>query len=220
MGFLTPLFLIALAGLAVPVLIHLTRQEKGKPLRFPSLMFLKRIPFEETSRRRIRHWLLLVMRLAALGAPRRSLRAPLCARRCPRLGGRTQAGRGGHPAGPLLLHGPGGQLGAGHRPREGCCRGAQAAGPRLARHLFRNAAPAAPLDQRPGPRRGHPGHAPHRLPGHAYRAGREAGPFDPRGLRAAPPARRGHQRLPAHRVAPGSGRDASRRGDDRAGDHR
>ena len=66
MGFLTPLFLIALAGLAIPVLIHLTRQEKGKPLRFPSLMFLKRIPFEETSRRRIRHWLLLVMRLAAL----------------------------------------------------------------------------------------------------------------------------------------------------------
>ena len=67
MGFLTPLFLIALAGLAVPVLIHLTRQEKGKPLGFPSLMFLKRIPFEETSRRRIRHWLLLAIRLAALG---------------------------------------------------------------------------------------------------------------------------------------------------------
>ena len=67
MGFLTPLFLVGLAGLAVPVLIHLTRQEKGKPLGFPSLMFLRRIPFEETSRRRIRHWLLLVMRLAALG---------------------------------------------------------------------------------------------------------------------------------------------------------
>ena len=67
MGFLTPLFLVGLAGLAIPVLIHLTRQEKGKPLGFPSLMFLRRIPFEETSRRRIRHWLLLAMRLAALG---------------------------------------------------------------------------------------------------------------------------------------------------------
>lgn len=66
MGFLTPLFLIALAGLAIPVLIHLTRQERGKPIRFPSLMFLERIPFEETSRRRIRHWLLLMIRLAAL----------------------------------------------------------------------------------------------------------------------------------------------------------
>ena len=66
MGFLTPLFLIALAGLAIPVLIHLTRQERGKPIRFPSLMFLERIPFEETARRRIRHWLLLMIRLAAL----------------------------------------------------------------------------------------------------------------------------------------------------------
>ena len=66
MGFLTPLFLIGLAGLAVPVLIHLTRHERGKPIRFPSLMFLEKIPFQETSRRRIRHWVLLLMRLAAL----------------------------------------------------------------------------------------------------------------------------------------------------------
>ena len=67
MGFLTPLFLIGLAGLAIPVLIHLTRHERGKPIRFPSLMFLEKIPFRETSRRRIRHWVLLLMRLAALG---------------------------------------------------------------------------------------------------------------------------------------------------------
>ncbi len=66
MGFLTPLFLIGLAGLAVPVLIHLTRHERGKPIRFPSLMFLDKIPFQETSKRRIRHWILLLMRLAAL----------------------------------------------------------------------------------------------------------------------------------------------------------
>lgn len=66
MGFLTPLFLIGLAGLAVPILIHLTRQERGKPVRFPSLMFLEKIPFQETSKRRIRHWVLLIMRLAAL----------------------------------------------------------------------------------------------------------------------------------------------------------
>ena len=66
MGFLTPLFLIGLAGLAVPVLLHLTRQERGKPVRFPSLMFLEKIPFQETSKRRIRHWILLIMRLAAL----------------------------------------------------------------------------------------------------------------------------------------------------------
>ena len=66
MGFLTPLFLVGLVGLAVPVLIHLTRHERGKPIRFPSLMFLEKVPFQETSKRRIRHWLLFLMRLAAL----------------------------------------------------------------------------------------------------------------------------------------------------------
>ncbi len=66
MSFLTPLFLIALAGLAGPILLHLTRQERGRPVRFPSLMFLERIPFQEKSRRRIRHWALLIVRLAAL----------------------------------------------------------------------------------------------------------------------------------------------------------
>lgn len=67
MGFLTPFFLAGLAALAVPVLVHLTRHEQGKPLAFPSLMFLKRIPFEETSRRRLRNPLLLLLRLTALG---------------------------------------------------------------------------------------------------------------------------------------------------------
>lgn len=67
MSFLTPLFLIALAGLVGPILLHLTRQERGRPVRFPSLMFLEKIPFQEKSRRRIRHWLLLIVRLAALG---------------------------------------------------------------------------------------------------------------------------------------------------------
>ena len=66
MSFLTPLFLIGLAGLAIPVLLHLTRHERGKPVPFPSLMFLERIPFQETSRRRIRHWFLLTLRLVAL----------------------------------------------------------------------------------------------------------------------------------------------------------
>ena len=66
MGFLNPLFLIALAGLAIPVLVHLTRRERGRPLDFPSLMFLKRIPFRETSRHRVRHRMLLAIRLAAL----------------------------------------------------------------------------------------------------------------------------------------------------------
>lgn len=66
MSFLTPLFLLALAGLAVPVLIHLIQRERKNVVQFPSLMFLNRIPYQSVQRRRIRNWLLLLLRLAAL----------------------------------------------------------------------------------------------------------------------------------------------------------
>src|SRR5687767_4394795 len=66
MSFLTPLFLIGLAGLAVPVLLHLIQRERKQVVPFPSLMFLRRIPYQSVRRRRIRHWLLLAMRAAAL----------------------------------------------------------------------------------------------------------------------------------------------------------
>ena len=66
MSFLTPLFLVALAGLAIPVLLHLIQKERKNVVQFPSLMFLRRIPYQSVQRRRIRHWLLLMMRLAAL----------------------------------------------------------------------------------------------------------------------------------------------------------
>src|SRR5215218_1942887 len=66
MTFLFPLFLVAMAGLAVPVLLHLIQRERKQVVQFPSLMFLRRIPYQSVRRRRIRHWLLLMMRLAAL----------------------------------------------------------------------------------------------------------------------------------------------------------
>jgi hypothetical protein len=63
---LAPLFLLGLIGLAVPVLIHLTQREKKTIQHFPSLMFIRRIPYQSVRRRAIRHWLLLCLRLAAL----------------------------------------------------------------------------------------------------------------------------------------------------------
>ncbi len=66
MSFLTPFFLLGLAGLALPILIHLIQRERKNVVQFPSLMFLRRIPYESVQRRRIRNWLLLLMRLAAL----------------------------------------------------------------------------------------------------------------------------------------------------------
>ena len=66
MTFLTPLFLLGLAALAIPVLIHLTQRERSAVVEFPSLMFLRKIPYESVKRRRIRDWLLLALRAAAL----------------------------------------------------------------------------------------------------------------------------------------------------------
>ena len=66
MNFIAPLFFAALAGLAIPVLLHLTQREKKQIIRFPSLMFVRRIPYQSVRRRKIQHWLLLLVRVAAL----------------------------------------------------------------------------------------------------------------------------------------------------------
>src|SRR6266852_6059303 len=66
MSFLTPLFLVGLAALAIPILIHLIQRERKRVVEFPSLMFLRRIPYQSVRRRRIRNWLLLLVRSAAV----------------------------------------------------------------------------------------------------------------------------------------------------------
>ncbi len=66
MSFLTPLFLVGLGALAVPIVLHLIQRERRNVVQFPSLMFIRRIPYQSVQRRRIRHWLLLALRLAAL----------------------------------------------------------------------------------------------------------------------------------------------------------
>src|SRR2546428_10953338 len=66
MSFLAPLFLLGLAGLAIPVVIHLIQREKKQVVLFPSLMFIRRVPYQSVRRRRIHNWTLLFIRLAAL----------------------------------------------------------------------------------------------------------------------------------------------------------
>src|SRR3954469_667361 len=66
MAFLTPFFFVGLAAIAIPVLIHLIQREKKRVIEFPSLMFVRRIPYQSVRRRRIRHWALLLLRAAAI----------------------------------------------------------------------------------------------------------------------------------------------------------
>lgn len=66
MTFLAPLFLLGLLAVGVPIALHLMHRERPHAVRFPSLMFLKRIPHRSVRRRRLRDHLLLAMRVLAL----------------------------------------------------------------------------------------------------------------------------------------------------------
>jgi len=66
MSLLNPWFLVGLAGLAVPVLIHLFHRQQKEPIRFPSLMFLERIPFRTVRRQTLRDPLLFAVRALLL----------------------------------------------------------------------------------------------------------------------------------------------------------
>jgi hypothetical protein len=64
--FLAPLFFLGLLGLAVPLIVHLVNRERKNAIAFPSLMFLRRVPFRSVRRQRIRHWTLFALRCVAL----------------------------------------------------------------------------------------------------------------------------------------------------------
>ena len=66
MSFLAPLFFAALAVLGVPVLIHMIQRQRTAVIEFPSLMFVRKIPFHSMRRQRVRHVVLLLLRCAAL----------------------------------------------------------------------------------------------------------------------------------------------------------
>src|SRR5689334_7793428 len=66
MSFLAPAFFFGLAAIAVPVLIHLIQRERKEVIHFPSLMFLRKIPYQSVKRRKIHNWLLLLLRCAAI----------------------------------------------------------------------------------------------------------------------------------------------------------
>lgn len=66
LGFLVPAFLAGLVALAVPLLLHLRNKDRDRPLRFPSLMFLQKLPIRTEQRQRITDWPLLLLRAAVL----------------------------------------------------------------------------------------------------------------------------------------------------------
>src|SRR6202023_1133198 len=59
-------FVVGVPARAPPPRNRLIAREPKRVVEFPSLMFLRRIPYQSVRRRRIRNWLLLLMRAAAI----------------------------------------------------------------------------------------------------------------------------------------------------------
>ncbi|MFM7818784.1 MAG: BatA domain-containing protein, partial [Verrucomicrobiota bacterium] len=66
MTFLTPLFLLGTLAVAGPILFHLVRQATRDRVPFSSLEFLRAAPPRLDRRSRVEHWLLLLLRCAAI----------------------------------------------------------------------------------------------------------------------------------------------------------
>jgi hypothetical protein len=66
MNFVNPLFLIGGLAVAVPILLHLIKREHARKIEFPTLMFLRRISKRTIRYQKLRHLLLLLLRVLAL----------------------------------------------------------------------------------------------------------------------------------------------------------
>ena len=97
------------------MLLHLTQREKKQIIRFPSLMFVRRIPYQSVRRRKIQNWLLLTVRMAALAMIILAFARPLLASAA--AAGRRGRTRSGGAARHQLQHGLRRSLGRGRRRR-------------------------------------------------------------------------------------------------------
>ena len=68
MNFLFPGFLFALAALAVPVIIHLFRFRRFKKVYFTNVSLLQEVDITRKNRQKLKHLLVLLMRLLAIAA--------------------------------------------------------------------------------------------------------------------------------------------------------
>jgi Aerotolerance regulator N-terminal/von Willebrand factor type A domain len=66
MSLLTPLYILGLSAIVAPIVFHLIRRSPRGEVPFSSLMFLSPTPPSVTRRSRLDHWLLLLLRAAAL----------------------------------------------------------------------------------------------------------------------------------------------------------
>jgi len=65
MAFLNPLFLFGGLAVAVPILLHFIRRQRARRVEFPTLLFLRKIDKKAIRYQKLRHLLLLLLRILA-----------------------------------------------------------------------------------------------------------------------------------------------------------
>jgi hypothetical protein len=75
--FATPLLLAGLAAAAIPFILHLLSNVRAKQVQFPTLRFLRASMARTARRRRIQHWLLLLLRAALLAVLAMAVAEPI-----------------------------------------------------------------------------------------------------------------------------------------------
>ncbi len=66
MSFVNPLFLLGALAAGIPILLHLIKRERALRIEFPSLMFLRRVSRKTIRYQKVRHLLLLLLRVLAI----------------------------------------------------------------------------------------------------------------------------------------------------------
>lgn len=89
LSFAQPWFLLALAGLAVPWLIHRINRAQPRPWPFPSIRFLRTMPLPRVGSRTPSDWWLLFLRTLLLALLILGLSGPSCTETVPPDGGKN-----------------------------------------------------------------------------------------------------------------------------------
>jgi len=88
-GLLNALFLAGIAAAAIPIIIHLIHKRHSRSVDFPSLMFLRLIDLRMASRQRLREFIVLALRIAAIALFAFALSKPILRTRTASAGPRT-----------------------------------------------------------------------------------------------------------------------------------
>jgi hypothetical protein len=75
--FLMPFLLLGLATASIPVVIHLLHRQRTTPVRWGAMQFLLETPLQMKRRKKVDHWLLMLLRVAGLAALAFLLARPL-----------------------------------------------------------------------------------------------------------------------------------------------